>query len=127
MKVLLDTHILIWASTGQLSESRTALMQSPGMRLFVSSISLWEVTKLVEYKRIEIDEGLDHFLGRVHGNSNFTVVDLLPGILTLVPSVATKVGKDPADQIIVATAMHIGAKLMSDDRRIADSKLVGML
>ena len=124
--ILLDTHILVRLAIGQLSEARLELLRTV-KELYISSISLWEVAKLVEYKRIEIEEGLGVFLERVHGNSNFTVVDLLPEILVKIASIAPQVGKDPADQIIVATALFLRARLMSDDSKMIESKLIEML
>lgn len=127
MKIVVDTHIIIRASTRDLSDSRLELIESPSAKLYVSCISLWEITKLVEYRRIEIEEGLDYFLERIYRDSPYTTINLAPEVLKLIPSISSKVGKDPADQIIVATALHLGAKLMSDDKRIVDSKLVAML
>ena len=127
MKILLDTHILLRAANQTLEPSRLELLESPAAKLFVSCISLWEITKLVEHQRIAIEEGLDYFLERVYLGSKYSIVDLLPEVLLLIPSIAKKIGKDPADQIIVATAIYLSAKLMSDDEKIHESRLIPML
>ena len=52
----LDTHILLYALTGDLTKREASLLSGDGWS--ISAIVLWEISKLSELKRIELD--LDH-------------------------------------------------------------------
>ncbi len=60
--ILLDTHTLVWLSEGNLKlgiESRQLIDKAlKENELFVSSISFWEVTMLVDKGRLNIDESV---------------------------------------------------------------------
>lgn len=45
MKILLDTHLILWwlANSPSLSEQARARISDPGNTLFVSAVSLWEI------------------------------------------------------------------------------------
>ena len=45
MKILLDTHVLLWwlADSPSLSEQARALISAPENAVFVSAVSLWEI------------------------------------------------------------------------------------
>jgi PIN domain nuclease of toxin-antitoxin system len=114
MKALLDTHILLYwfEDKGRLSqEQRHALAEaSAESPLFVSDITLWEIATLCNLGRITLDRPLRVWLKRA----------------TAAPLV-DRVGISPADRIIVATAMVLGAILVTSDRRIRDAGLVPTL
>lgn len=119
--ILLDTHIWVWwaGRTERLNERVTQLLVANEQEgLGVSVISCWEVAKLVEVGRLElslpVEQWIDHAL-------------LLPGIqlLGLTPEIAIassqlpgEFHRDPADQIIVATARVYGVQLLTVDTRI---------
>ena len=124
MKIVLDTHILLWAAAAQLSEARKELLEDPHHETFVSAISLWEITKLFELKRIQLEEGLKKFLTTIENHPRFTIVPLTATILADIPHLGATMGRDPADQIVVATARKLEARLMTDDQSIRKSGLV---
>lgn len=127
MKILLDTHILIAAAIGDLSKSRAVLLDDCGNELYIASISLWEIVKLHELKRVEVEAGLEKFLFLLCRHPRYTLVELTPEILLRVPEVSRKMHRDPADQILVATALHLDATLMTNDKKIEASHLVQTL
>jgi PIN domain nuclease of toxin-antitoxin system len=45
LKLLVDTHVLLWwlGNDGLLSETATALIKDPGNVVFVSAVTLWEI------------------------------------------------------------------------------------
>jgi len=49
----LDTHILIFLLAGELNPEELECMQ--GQDLAISDIVLWELAKLVQLKRLELD------------------------------------------------------------------------
>ena len=131
MKVLLDTHIVIFASQGkesdQLSQKRLQLLESPENELFISDISLWEITKLFEHSLIKIPEGLRSYLERLTFHPRYKIIRLSPEILETSTALAPTMHRDPADQIIVGTAKCLGATLMTNDKLIIKSKLTAVV
>ncbi|MBI4125019.1 MAG: type II toxin-antitoxin system VapC family toxin [Deltaproteobacteria bacterium] len=124
MKIVLDTHILLRAAADQLSEARKELLEDPRHEIFVSAISLWEITKLYELKRIRLEEDLEKFLMTIENHPRFTLVPLTTTVLAEIPRLGEKTIKDPADQMIVAVARKLEARLMTDDKPIRKSGLV---
>ena len=119
MKLLLDTHLLLWAA-GQpesLSDAARRLMEDPENTLVFSAASLWEVT---------IKDGL--------GRSDFRVdprllrrglIDNANGELPIASEHALAAGslpalhKDPFDRILVAQASVEGIVLLTADPVVA--------
>lgn len=127
MKIVLDTHIVLWAASDQLSEARKEFLEDPHHEIFVSAISLWEITKLFELKRIQLEDALEKFLATIENHPRFTIVSLTSAVLAEILNIADKMHKDPADQIIVATARKLEAKLMTDDKEVRKSDLVKII
>ena len=113
----LDTHIVVALLNGELTERERELVT--GDTLAVSDIVLWELAKLVELGRLELD--LEDIEFRLFLRS----VAVLP-ITIEIASTSTELDfkSDPADEIIAATAIVEGAPLLTRDRRILKSKMV---
>ncbi len=119
MKYLLDTHVWIQAALG---EPLPALVQQAltehGDQLALADISLWEVAKLVELGRLELSVSLAEFL-QLALTAELTVLPISPAIVERVSTLEESgFHKDPADQLIVATALVHQLRLISDDSRI---------
>jgi PIN domain nuclease of toxin-antitoxin system len=118
--IVLDTHVWVWwvDGGGQLPSNYIAYIQAHrSAGLGVSAISCWEVAKLVELGRLQLTCPVDVWLTQA----------LLPPIqpLPLSPEVAVAstqlpppFHRDPADQIIVATARVFGCPLVTLDQLI---------
>jgi PIN domain nuclease of toxin-antitoxin system len=113
----LDTHVLLYAVTGALTPAEGKLLRSHPWS--ISAIVLWEIAKLAQLGRIEID--LDDrlvakTLARVH---------LWP-ITTDIAKASTRldVRGDPADELIGATSIVHGVPLLTRDRALRRSKMI---
>jgi PIN domain nuclease of toxin-antitoxin system len=113
----LDTHILVYAMTGDVTAREKRLLTSA--RWGISAIVLWELSKLAQLRRIEIDldsPELDRFLAQIQ---------VWP--LTLEIGRALRrldVRSDPADEIIAATSLVHSAPLLTRDRKLRASRVV---
>ena len=119
---LLDTHAWVWWISDPASVSRRARRAieaaMPRGRLYVSSISVWEVALLVARDRLRLTMDVESWIARSEALPflNFVPVDnriairstRLPGTLH----------DDPADRMIVATALALGAELVTKDQKI---------
>jgi PIN domain nuclease of toxin-antitoxin system len=86
--------------------------------LAIADISLWEEAKLVELGRLRLLIPVGEFF-RLAITPELTVLPITPTIAERVTALeASGFHKDPADQLIVATALVHGLRLISDDTRI---------
>jgi PIN domain nuclease of toxin-antitoxin system len=119
LKLLLDTHLLLWAAgpCERLSEVARAMIESPDNELFFSAASLWEIaikrglgrddfqvdTRLL--RRALLDNGY-HELPITSAHA--VAIDVLPSL-----------HKDPFDRLLLAQAMVEGITLLSADAVVA--------
>ena len=123
LSVLLDTHILIWWQSDQGRLSRTQLqaleeLEARNLPVAVSGITLWEAALLVERGRLEIAGPLDTWLEEVQSHPLVEVLPITARIATESVRLGRGCPRDPADQIIVATARCHGLRLMTADAQI---------
>lgn len=122
MRLLLDTHIFLWAVAGspQLKPAARSLIES-AERVYVSAASLWEVAIKARLGKIEVDP--DDLLAAIDAS----------GFIELPVTAAHAVGvarladhhADPFDRLLLAQAMAEPLKLLTADRVLADySELV---
>ena len=113
----LDTHVLLHALGGELSARELALLERDTWS--ISAIVIWEIAKLAELGRIEIDlddRALTRALSRLH------VWPLSLEVCRAIRSLDFR--GDPADEIIAATSLVHGVPLLTRDARIRKSRLV---
>lgn len=121
--IVLDTHVWVWWVSGidRLSDAqRGALAGGENDGIGVSAISCWEVAKLVELDRLELDRSVDEWLDLALNYPGVRLIGLSPTIAVVSTSLPGEFHRDPADQIIVATAMANDCPLASSDKRIID-------
>lgn len=118
--ILLDTHVLIWMDAGS-SRLGSKALQAIDMalgeeELLVSAISFWEVSMLCAKGRLRIDQDLVQWRA-----------ELLAGGLREIPitgGVGIRANQlesfhgDPADRLIVSSALTEGATVATADREI---------
>ena len=86
-------------------------------RLLLAAISLWEVAMLEAKGRIRLDFSCTEWLKQTQRKTAILVAPLEAEIAALSAGLPEFHG-DPADRIIVATAIHHGATLITADERI---------
>ena len=119
--IVLDTHAWIWwtIDPARLSETqRRAIAANEGDRIGVSAISCWEIAKLCEYDRLELPVELREWFRLALGYPGVTILELTPEIAMDSASLPGRFHRDPADQLIVATARVHQSSLVTSDRKI---------
>lgn len=119
MKLLLDTHLLLWAAAmpEKLSPKARALITHSANDLIFSAASLWEVAIKAGLGRADFD--IDPTLlrkGLVENGYNELVITASHGIAT---SNLASVHKDPFDRILIAQAVTEGIELLTSDPVVA--------
>lgn len=119
--IVLDTHVWIWWAGGsdRLSDAhRDAINAAATAGLGISAISCWEVAKLVEPGRIELDRPALDWLRAALALPRVRLLPLSPEIAAAACALPGLFHRDPADQVLVATARVHGARLATADRKI---------
>jgi PIN domain nuclease of toxin-antitoxin system len=127
VRIVLDTHIVVHAANDDLEPARKRLLEASDSELFFSAVTLWEITKLVELGHLSLPNGFEPFIHELCDPPRYAVLNYDAALMIELLKVAPKLPGDPADQLIVASARHLNALLMTDDRRIRRSRLVEVL
>lgn len=121
--IVLDTHIWVWWIHGDVSlasQHVTWLDQFESQGLGVSAISCWEVAKLVENNRLELPCPVDAWMDQALSYPGIRLLDLTPQIAIESSRLPEGFHRDPADQIIVATARVHNCQLLTADVKIIE-------
>lgn len=113
----LDTHILLYALTGGLTPAETKLLRRDPWS--ISAIVLWEIAKLAQLGRIEVDLA-DRKVERA-----LRSVYLWP-ITADIAKASTQldIHSDPADELIGATSIVHEVPLITRDRNLRRSRKI---
>ena len=118
---LLDTHAWIWwvNDPTQLSEGAKEAVDEAAAEnsVYVSSISAWEVAMLVSKGRLKLKVDAATWVSYSEALSYLTFVPVNNRIA--INSIALSLHPDPADRLIVATALHLGSSIVTKDSKIA--------
>src|SRR2546429_4816245 len=119
MTHLLDTHAWIQRALGErLPPLVDQLLHRHAQTLAIADISVWEAAKLVELGRLQLSVPLGEFFS-LSITPELTVLPITSAIAERLTELELSgFHKDPADQLIVATALVHGLRLISDDTRI---------
>lgn len=130
--LLLDTHVWIWVMEGRTVEVPSSVLdaveraQADG-RVWVSAISVWEVGMLEAKGRLTLSRGIREWVRRALGVPGVRLAELSPEVALDSSSLPGTVHGDPADRILIATARHLGAALVTRDRNIITYGEQGLL
>lgn len=119
--ILLDTHIWVWwiNSSPKLTPKHLAIIQHYlAAGLAVSVISCWEVAKLATLGRLNLFLPVDQWLRLGLTRPGIRLVDLTPKIAVEANYLPGTFHRDPADQILVATARELNLPLLTADAKI---------
>jgi PIN domain nuclease of toxin-antitoxin system len=89
-------------------------------RIAVSAISLWEIALLVSKKRIDLHRDPLEWVSAALSLPGVHLVPLEPEIAVASTRLLFEMHPDPADRILVATARHLGATLVTADKNLLD-------
>ena len=119
--MLLDTQVLLWLRLGDSRlgpEARNLIEEVWQLdEIAVSAISFWEVAMLALKGRIRLSESVSTW--RLRQLEEGVIEIPLDGATAVRAGLLSEMHGDPADRIIIATALG-GHKLMTADQRILD-------
>lgn len=121
MKILLDTHILLWAlsDSPQLSDKARKIIMDEKNRLYYSTISLWEVELKHIVKPTQIPVSAKDIHSYCKDSGAYELIDMtLDDVLSfhqLKRKSDTPPHKDPFDRILLTQAINNKCYFMTHD------------
>jgi PIN domain nuclease of toxin-antitoxin system len=123
-KLLLDTHVWIWLAAGNSILSPVARKAIDKARekehLLISPISVWEISMLVERKRIGLDMDVKDWLKHWIESPGILTAEFSMEVALLSNRLPGKIHADPADRILIASAYEENAVLVTADEKILE-------
>ena len=119
MRVLLDTHTLIWAkiSPASLSRQVAKIMADPLNEIFVSAATAWEIATKVRLGKLPGADSLERDFLETMEDSGYT-------LLPIEAESALRAGRliadhgDPFDRMIAAQALAMDIPVLSTDTKL---------
>jgi PIN domain nuclease of toxin-antitoxin system len=120
--IVLDTHAWIWfISNPELLSKRAEKAVDQAVQnksLLISSISAWELALLVKKNRLSLTLDVTDWIAKSESLPFIQFVPVTNSIAVKSVNLPDPFHPDPADRIIIATALSHGARLVSKDKKM---------
>ena len=119
MRLLLDTHLLLWsvASPDRLSRKAHGLLGDEGNQLLFSVASLWEIAIKASHNRSDFIVDVRELRDELLQNGYLEVTVLASHAMAIVN--LPHVHKDPFDRLLLAQAICENLTLLTVDEKLA--------
>lgn len=126
--ITMDTCAIVWDAlqpTKLSVNAKKAIKKADASHeLLMSDISIWEISMLVQRKRVEVEETPANLVKLILGSRNYTVIGISPEIAELAVILDDEISSDPADRLIAATSILNHAPIVTADRNLRDASVV---
>jgi PIN domain nuclease of toxin-antitoxin system len=121
--LLLDTHIALWLDSGdhRLRPSTRDLIDGcwqHGGTVCLSAVTAWEIALLVDSGRVELDLPVESWIGRFLQRPGVEPAPLGHRPASRSYQLHHFEHRDPADRLLIATAIELACPLVTYDERI---------
>ena len=120
--IVLDTHTWIWfISKPEVLSKRAKKAVSAAVKeksVLISSISAWEVALLVIKKRLTLSLDVTDWIAKSEGLPFIQFIEISNAIAIKSVNLPQPLHPDPADRIIIATALSVGVPLVTKDKKL---------
>jgi PIN domain nuclease of toxin-antitoxin system len=118
VRLLLDTHTLLWYALGdpQLSTTARGLILDQANEILISPASLWEVAIKVSIGKLTLHRPYEEFIDFCLNRYRFVILPIEPRHTTQVAGLPFPPGhKDPFDRLLAAQALVEAIPIVSVD------------
>jgi PIN domain nuclease of toxin-antitoxin system len=128
LRLLLDTHILLWSllEPARLGQEVVAALEDPANEVWLSPIVVWEVLILAERGRVELEPDPITWMRRVLETIPFRQAPLTHEV-AIQSRLVNLPHQDPADRFLAATALVYDLMLVTADERLLNSPSISTL
>ena len=120
--IVLDTHVWLWfISNPELLSTKARKAVDFALReekIFISAMSAWEIALLVSSQRLQLTLEVADWIAKSEALPYFQFIPVDNSIAIKSVNLAGPLHRDPADRIIIATAITLGASLITKDEKI---------
>lgn len=120
--ILLDTHVwVLFVSNPEFLSKKARRSLDTAMdekEILISSISTWEVAILVAKKRLRLTLSVDDWIAKSEALPFITFIPVDNSVAIKSVNLPPPLHNDPADRIIIATAISMGAPLVTKDKKL---------
>lgn len=116
MRLLIDTHTLIWAmdDPGKLSGPATTALQDPANDLLLSAATIWEMAIKIGQGKLKLSLPYRAWMDKAIADLELTILPVTIEYAEQLASLPTH-HKDPFDRLIIAQAMIEKIPVVCDD------------
>jgi len=128
MKVLLDTHFVVWSILDPkklVAEERKFLLESRN-EIFVSTVSLWEISLKYSIKKFNFDKYPIEQIVETIEESGFEIISLDKSDAITFYKLPRLPNKDPFDRMLVWQSIRSDFHFMSIDPEISEYEKNGL-
>lgn len=120
MKLLLDTHTLLWwrDNPAELSETALAALRDPNNTPLISLATLWELQIKVGLNKLSVDVSLSEMVRQEVEVNGMTLLPINANHIYALSSLPQH-RRDPFDRLLIAQAQTENAILVTKDHLIA--------
>ena len=121
MRLLIDTHILLWSALEpeRLSPTARAAIEDGENDAYVSAVSAWEIAIKQSLGKLVLDRPAEHWLPEVLRKSGFEALEVTVASALRVRALPYH-HRDPFDRLLVAQALEENLTLVTHDSKLAD-------
>lgn len=119
--ILLDTCALIWATKGDALSVEALKIINKATKagaLFLSPVSAWEIGILAQRGKLILGTSAESYISRVFIRPGVQIAPLTPEIAVRASFLPGEFHSDPADRLLISTAIVLGLQLVTRDREI---------
>lgn len=126
--IVMDTCAVVWDALEprkiSAKASKAIEKADKASELLICDISIWEISMLIQRKRIKVDETPANLIKLMLSSRNYTVVNISPEIAELSVNLDDEINNDPADRLIAATSILKLAPLVTIDKNLREAAIL---
>jgi PIN domain nuclease of toxin-antitoxin system len=121
MKYLIDTHIFLWSlfSPEKISVHVAQIIKESGNRIFVSTITFWEIALKFSLNKLELEGITPDALPEIANKMSFELLSLSAEDAASFYHLPRITHRDPFDRMLIWQAIREKLVLISKDSKIA--------
>lgn len=117
MRVLVDTHVMLWmmSRSSRLTDTAREVLADPANDLSFSIAGYWELGIKISLGKLELTAGWEEAIPREMARNGIEMLPIIPAHVHAVTSLPW-IHRDPFDRVMIAQAAVEGASIVTSDR-----------